>query len=113
VKNAYIPVDDEEILVDGREVDARAIESNHTIEIVPGEQIDQRYVDSRAGEKAFAYEAMRPESIVAFFIPWRGGGRATYGVIDRRWPFRYGNRRAPHPHGGKRFVCPGQSRSRG
>ena len=44
MKNAYIPVDDEEILVDGREVDARAIESNHTIEIVPGEQIDQRYM---------------------------------------------------------------------
>ncbi|MGD0027280.1 MAG: Ku protein, partial [Xanthobacteraceae bacterium] len=41
-KNAYIPVDDDEL-------DAIAIESNHTIEIdsfVPREQIDERYLDS-------------------------------------------------------------------
>ena len=41
-KNAYIPVDDDEL-------DAIAIESNHTIEInsfVPREQIDERYLDT-------------------------------------------------------------------
>src|SRR5216110_2289050 len=41
-KNAYIPVDDDEL-------DAIAIESNHTIEIdtfVPREQIDERHLDS-------------------------------------------------------------------
>ena len=41
-KNAYIPVDDDEL-------DAIAIESTHTIEIdsfVPREQIDERYLDS-------------------------------------------------------------------
>jgi DNA end-binding protein Ku len=41
-KNAYIPVDDDEL-------DAVAIESNHTIEIdsfVPRGQIDERYLDS-------------------------------------------------------------------
>src|ERR1700748_37141 len=41
-KGAYIPVDDDEL-------DAVAIESNHTIEIdsfVPREQIDERYLDS-------------------------------------------------------------------
>jgi DNA end-binding protein Ku len=70
-KNAYIPVDDDEL-------DAIAIESNHTIEIdsfVPREQIDQRYLDSpyyvipndRAGQDAFAVirEAVRGKSMVA------------------------------------------------
>ena len=41
-KNAYVPVDDDEL-------DAIAIESNHTIEIdslVPREQIDERYLDT-------------------------------------------------------------------
>ena len=41
-KNAYIQVEDEEL-------DAIAVESNHTIEIdkfVPREQIDERYLDS-------------------------------------------------------------------
>ena len=41
-KNAYIPVDDDEL-------DALAVESKHTIEIdafVPREQIDERYLDS-------------------------------------------------------------------
>ena len=41
-KNVYIPVDDDEL-------DAIAIESNHTIEIdsfVPREQIDARYLDN-------------------------------------------------------------------
>ena len=70
-KNAYIPVDDDEL-------DAIAIESNHTIEIdsfVPREQIDQRYLDSpyyvipndQAGQDAFAVirEAMRGKGTVA------------------------------------------------
>jgi DNA end-binding protein Ku len=64
-KNAYIPVDDDEL-------DAIAIESNHTIEIhsfVPREQIDERYLDSpyyitpndQVGQDAFAVirEAIR------------------------------------------------------
>jgi DNA end-binding protein Ku len=57
-KNAYIPVEDDEL-------DAIAIESNHTIEIdsfVPREQIDERYLDSpyyitpdgQVGQDAFA-----------------------------------------------------------
>jgi DNA end-binding protein Ku len=70
-KNAYIPVDDDEL-------DAIAIESNHTIEIdafVPREQIDQRYLDSpyyitpndQVGQDAFAVirEAMRGKGMAA------------------------------------------------
>ena len=70
-KNAYIPVDDDEL-------DAIAIESTHTIEIdsfVPREQIDERYLDSpyyimphdRVGQEAFAVirEAMRSENMAA------------------------------------------------
>jgi DNA end-binding protein Ku len=70
-KNAYIPVDDDEL-------DAIAIESNHTIEIdsfVPREQIDERYLDSpyyimpndRVGQDAFAVirEAMRGKGMAA------------------------------------------------
>src|SRR5271156_4438690 len=70
-KNAYIPVDDDEL-------DAIAIESNHTIEIdsfVPRAQIDARYLDSpyyivpsdQAGQDAFAVirEAMRGKGMVA------------------------------------------------
>ncbi len=70
-KNAYIPVDDDEL-------DAIAIESNHTIEIdsfVPREQIDERYLDSpyyitpdgQVGQDAFAVirEAMHGKDMVA------------------------------------------------
>ncbi len=70
-KNAYIPVDDDEL-------DAIAIESNHTIEIdsfVPRAQIDERYLDSpyyimpdgQVGQDAFAVirEAMRGKDMVA------------------------------------------------
>jgi DNA end-binding protein Ku len=70
-KNAYIPVDDDEL-------DAVAIESNHTIEIdsfVPRGQIDERYLDSpfyiipndQVGRDAFAVvrEAMRGKGMVA------------------------------------------------
>ena len=70
-KNAYIPVDDDEL-------DAIAIESSHTIEIdsfVPREQIDERYLDSpyyitpndQAGQDAFAVirEAMRGKGMAA------------------------------------------------
>jgi DNA end-binding protein Ku len=70
-KNAYIPVDDDEL-------DAIAIDSNHTIEIdsfVPREQIDERYLDSPyyiapndpAGQEAFAVirEAMRGKGMAA------------------------------------------------
>ncbi|MGH9808459.1 MAG: Ku protein [Terriglobia bacterium] len=70
-KNAYIPVDDDEL-------DAIAIESNHTIEIdsfVPRQQIDERYLDSpyyitpndQVGQEAFAVirEAMRDKGMVA------------------------------------------------
>ena len=70
-KNAYIPVDDDEL-------HAIAIESNHTIEIdsfVPREQIDERYLDTpyyiapndQAGQDAFAVirEAMRGKGMVA------------------------------------------------
>ena len=70
-KNAYIPVDDDEL-------DALAIESKHTIEIdsfVPREQIDEPYLDSpyyitpdgQVGQDAFAVirEAMRGKDLVA------------------------------------------------
>jgi len=70
-KNAYIPVDDDEL-------DAIAIESNHTIEIdsfVPRGQLDERYLDSpyyitpegQVGQDAFAVirEAMRGKNMVA------------------------------------------------
>jgi DNA end-binding protein Ku len=70
-KNAYIPVDDDEL-------DAIAIDSNHTIEIdsfVPRGQIDERYLDSPyyiapndpAGQEAFAVirEAMRGKGMAA------------------------------------------------
>jgi DNA end-binding protein Ku len=70
-KGAYIPVEDEEI-------DAVAIESNHTIEIdtfVPHAQIDERYFDTtyyvtpndQVGQEAFAVirEAMRGKEMVA------------------------------------------------
>jgi DNA end-binding protein Ku len=70
-KNAYILVDDDEL-------DAIAIESNHTIEIdsfVPREQIDERYLDSpyyimpndQVGQEAFAVirEAMRGKGMAA------------------------------------------------
>jgi DNA end-binding protein Ku len=70
-KNAYIPVDDDEL-------DALAIESKYTIEIdsfVPREQIDERYLDSpyyitpdgQVGQDAFAVirEAMRGKDAVA------------------------------------------------
>jgi DNA end-binding protein Ku len=70
-KGAYIMVEDEEL-------DAVAIESNHTIEIdsfVPREQIDERYFDSpyyicpndAVGQDAFAVirEAMRVKGMVA------------------------------------------------
>jgi DNA end-binding protein Ku len=70
-KNAYVAVNDEEI-------DAIAIESNHTIDIdsfVPRNQIDERYLESpyylvpedRVGQDAFAVirEAMRGKGMVA------------------------------------------------
>jgi DNA end-binding protein Ku len=70
-KNAYIPVDDAEL-------DAIAIESNHTIEIdsfVQRDEIDERYLDSlyyitpdgEVGQEAFAVirEAMRGKDMVA------------------------------------------------
>jgi DNA end-binding protein Ku len=70
-KNAYIPVDDDEL-------DALAVESKHVIEIdsfVPREQIDERYLDSpyyitpdgQVGQDAFAVirEAMRGKDMVA------------------------------------------------
>jgi DNA end-binding protein Ku len=70
-KNAYLPVDDEEL-------EAIAIESTHTIEIdsfVPRAQIDERYLDSpyyitpqdQVGQDAFAVirEAMRGKKMVA------------------------------------------------
>jgi DNA end-binding protein Ku len=70
-KNAYIPVDDDEL-------DAIAIESTHTIEIdsfVPRQEIDERYLDSpyyitpngEVGQEAFAVirEAMRGKDMVA------------------------------------------------
>src|SRR5271154_754929 len=70
-KNSYIQVEDDEL-------DAIAIESNHTIEIdkfVPRDQIDERYLDSlyyitpndQVGQDAFAVirEAMRGKGLVA------------------------------------------------
>ena len=81
-KNAYIPVDDDEL-------DAIAIESNHTIEIdsfVPREQIDERYLDSPyyitpndpVGLEAFALirEAMRRKGMAAL-------GRVVLGKRER------------------------------
>ena len=81
-KNAYIPVDDDEL-------DAIAIESNHTIEIdsfVPREQIDERYLDSPyyitpndpVGLEAFALirEAIRRENRAAL-------GRVVLGKRER------------------------------
>jgi len=70
-KGAFIPVEDEEL-------DAVAIESNHTIEIdkfVPHKEIDERYFDSTyyitpndaVGQEAFAVirDAMRGKGMVA------------------------------------------------
>jgi DNA end-binding protein Ku len=70
-KNAYILVEDEEM-------DAIALESNHTLEVdtfVPREQIDERYLDGtyymvpndEVGQEAFAVicEAMRDKGMVA------------------------------------------------
>jgi DNA end-binding protein Ku len=70
-KNSYILVEDEEL-------DAVAVESNHTIEIdqfVPRDQIDDRYLDSpyyiistdQVGQEAFAVirEAMRDRDMAA------------------------------------------------
>jgi DNA end-binding protein Ku len=70
-KNAYIPVDDDEL-------DAVVVESTHTIEIdsfVPRQRIDERYLDSpyyitpngQVGHEAFAVirEAMRGKDVVA------------------------------------------------
>jgi DNA end-binding protein Ku len=70
-KGAFVAVEDEEL-------DAIAIESNHTIEIdkfVPHSQIDERYFDSsyyvtptdQVGQEAFAVirEAMRGKAMVA------------------------------------------------
>ena len=95
-KNAYIPVDDDEL-------DALAVESKHTIEInsfVPREQIDERYLDGlyyitpdgQVGQDAFAVirEAMRGGGVVALgrvvlakrervvmLQPWEKGLMAT------------------------------------
>ncbi len=95
-KNAYIPVDDDEL-------DALAVESEHTIEIdsfVQREQIDQRYLDTpyyitpdgQVGQDAFAVirEAMRGKGMVALgrvvltkrervimLEPWEKGLMAT------------------------------------
>ena len=81
-KNVYIPVDDDEL-------DAIAIESNHTIEIdsfVPSEQIDERHLDSpyyiipndQVGQEAFAVirEAMRGKGMAAL-------GRVVLGKRER------------------------------
>jgi DNA end-binding protein Ku len=70
-KGSYIEVDDDEL-------DAVAVESNHTIEIdsfVPRSQIDERYLDSpyyiipndQVGQEAFAVirDAMRGKNMVA------------------------------------------------
>jgi DNA end-binding protein Ku len=70
-KGAYIEIDDDEI-------EAIAVESNHTIEIdsfVPRAQIDERYLDSpyyiipndQVGQEAFAVirDAMRGKAMVA------------------------------------------------
>jgi DNA end-binding protein Ku len=81
-KNVYIPVDDDEL-------DAIAIESNHTIEIdsfVPRAQIDERHLDSpyyiipndQVGQEAFAVirEAMRGKGMAAL-------GRVVLGKRER------------------------------
>jgi DNA end-binding protein Ku len=81
-KNAYISVDNDEL-------DAIAIESNHTIEIdsfIPREQVDERYLDTpyyiapndQAGLDAFAVirEAMRGKGMVAL-------GRAVLSKRER------------------------------
>jgi len=81
-KNVYIPVDDDEL-------DAIAIESNHTIEIdsfVPREQIDERHLDSpyyitpndQVGQEAFVVirEAMRGKGMAAL-------GRVVLGKRER------------------------------
>ena len=81
-KGVYLPVDDEEL-------EAIAIESNHTIDIdrfVPKAQIDERYVDSpyylvpndKAGLDAFAVirDAMRDKGMVAL-------GRAVLSKRER------------------------------
>ena len=83
-KNAYIPVEDDEL-------DAIAIESNHTIEIdsfVPREQIDERYLDSpyyitpdgQVGQDAFAVirEAMRGKGMVSARSCRAGEARAGH-----------------------------------
>jgi DNA end-binding protein Ku len=70
-KNAYIPVDDDEL-------DAIAVDSTHTIDIdsfVPRKEIDERYLDTpyyitpdgQVGQDAFAVirEAMRGKGMVA------------------------------------------------
>src|ERR1700722_14005463 len=105
-KNAYIPVDDDEL-------DALAVESKHTIEIdsfVPREQIDERYLDSpyyitpdgQVGQDAFAVirEAMRGKGMVALgrvvlakrerviiLEPWDKGLAAT----TLRYPYEIRN----------------------
>jgi DNA end-binding protein Ku len=81
-KNAYIPVDDDEL-------DAIAVDSTHTIDIdsfVPRQQIDERYLDSPyyitpdgdVGQEAFAVirEAMRGKDMV-------GLGRVVLGKRER------------------------------
>jgi DNA end-binding protein Ku len=81
-KNAYIPVDDDEL-------DAIAIDSTHTIDIdsfVPRKEIDERYLDSpyyitpdgQVGQDAFAVirETMRGKGMVAL-------GRAVLGKRER------------------------------
>ena len=81
-KGAYVLVEDEEL-------DAVAIESNHTIEIdsfVPREQIDERFLDTayyimpndQVGQEAFAVirEAMRGKGMAAL-------GRVVLGKRER------------------------------
>jgi DNA end-binding protein Ku len=81
-KNAYIPVDDDEL-------DAIVVDSTHTIEIdsfVPRQQIDERYLDSpyyitpdgQVAQEAFAVirEAMRGKDMVAL-------GRVVLGKRER------------------------------
>ena len=81
-KNAYIPVDDDEL-------DAIAVDSTHTLDIdtfVPRQQIDERYLDSPyyitpdddVGQEAFAVirEAMRGKDMVAL-------GRVVLGKRER------------------------------
>ena len=117
-KNAYIPVDDDEL-------DAIAIESNHSIEIdsfVPREQIDDRYLDApyyiapndQAGQDAFAVirEAMRGKGIVALgrvvlskrervimLEPWDRGTRRHHPSLPVRGQECEGVFRG-HPRGG-------------